>query len=73
MPTVKKHTYLDDGIDVEDESNILVGHRKHIFWQTSINGQRLELRVCINGIFIEGLLDTSANISIITPESWNPN
>ncbi len=40
-----------------------------VFWQTSINDQRPKLRVCVNGIFITGLLDTGANVSIITPES----
>ena len=30
VPTVKNHTVLDDGIDLEDESKTLVGNRKHI-------------------------------------------
>ena len=72
-PSVKDHTVLDDGINMEDKSKIPIGNRKHIFWQTSINDQRPKLRVCINGIFIEGLLDTGVDVSIITPESWHPN
>ncbi len=40
-----------------------------VFWQTSINNQNPKLRVCVNGIFITGLLDTGADVSIITPES----
>ena len=31
VPTVKNHTVLDDGIDLEDESKTPVGNRKHIF------------------------------------------
>ena len=58
---------------MEDESKAPVRNRKRIYWQTSINDQRPKLRVCINGIFIEGLLDTGADVSIITPESWHPN
>ena len=29
--------------------------------------------MCINGIFIEDLLDMGADVSIITPEYWHPN
>ena len=45
----------------------------HIFWKTSINDQRPKIRVCINGIVIEGLIDKDADVSIITPESWHLN
>ena len=69
MPVVKSNTGLNDGLNVEDESKTPVGQRKCIFWQTSINDQKLKLRVCINGIFIEGLLDMCVDVSIITPES----
>ena len=31
------------------------------------------LKVCINDIFIEGLLDTGVDVSIINLESWHPN
>ena len=73
MPTVKNHSALGDGIDVEDESKTPVGHGKCMFWQTSINDQRPKLRVCINGIIIYGLIDMDASVSIITPESWHWN
>ena len=73
MPAVKNHTGLNDGLNVENESKTLVGQRKHTFWPTSVNDQRPKLRVCINGIFIEGLLDMGADVSIITPESWHLN
>ena len=60
IPAVKSNNGLNDEINVENELRTLVGQRKCIFWQTSINEQRQKLRVCINGIFIEGLLDMGA-------------
>ena len=72
-PSVKDHTILDDGINMEDKSKIPIGNRKRIFWQTSINDQRPKLRVHINGIVIVGKIDTGVDVSIITPESWHPN
>ena len=45
----------------------------HIFWKTAINDQRPKIRVCINGIVIEGLIDKGADVSIITLESWHLN
>ena len=50
-----------------------MGNRKRIFWQTFINDQRPKLRVHINDTVIEELLDTGADVTIITPESWHPN
>ena len=71
MPAVKSNNSLKIELKVENESRNLVGQRKRIFCQISINEQRPKLRVCMNGIFIEGLLDTGADISIIGPESWH--
>ena len=62
---VKNNTGLDDGINMDDESKTSVGHRKHIFFQTSINDQTPKLRVCMNGIFIEGLLDIGADALLL--------
>ena len=59
MPAVQSNNWLKDEL--------------HVFWQTSINKQRLKLRVCVNVIFIIDLLDTGADVSIITLESWHPN
>ena len=73
MSAVKSNTGLNDEFHVENESKNSVEQSKRIFWQTSINDQRPKLRVCINGIFIDGLLDTGADVSIITPEPWHPN
>ena len=46
---------------------------KRIFWQTSINEQRPKLKVQVNGVSIAGLLETEADCSIISPESWHPS
>ena len=70
MPAVENNTSLNGGINASKTS---VGFRKGIFWQTSINDQRPKLRVCINSIFIKGLLVTGVDVSIITPESWHPS
>ena len=61
------------GIDIEHESKTPEGNRKCIFWQTSINEQRPKLRVCIDKVVIEGLIDMGVDMSIITPESWHLN
>ena len=58
---------------MEDESKTPVRNRKCLFWQTSINDQRPKLRVHINNIVIEELLDMGMDVSIITPESWHLN
>ena len=39
QPCVKNYSVLDDGINMEDESKILIGNRKHIFWQTSMKDE----------------------------------
>ena len=36
----ENHTVLNNVINIKDESKILIGNRKYIFWQTSINDQR---------------------------------
>lgn len=46
---------------------------KRVFWQTVINDERPKLKIKLNGIEIEGLLDSSADVPIISQESWNPN
>ena len=73
MPAVKSNNGLKDELNVVNESRNLRGQSKRIFWQTSINEQRPQLRVCVNGKLIAGLLDTGADVSIITPESWHPH
>lgn len=43
--------------------------KKGVFWQIVINDERHKL----NGIKIEGLLDSGGEISIISQEFWDPN
>ena len=71
MPAVKSNNGLKYELNVVNESRNLRGQSKLIFWQTSINEQRPQLRVCVNGKFITGLLDTGVDVSIITSESWH--
>ena len=65
---MQDHKVLNDGSNLEDKSEIQIGNKEHIFWQTSINDQRPKLGVCITGIVIVGLIDTGAEVSIFTPE-----
>ena len=44
---------------------------KYVFWKTVVNDQRPKLMVQMNGIDIEGLVDTGADVTIISPKSWN--
>lgn len=46
---------------------------KRVFWQTVINDESPKLKMKLNGIEIEGLLDSGADVPIIFQESWNPN
>ena len=50
-----------------------VGNWKLIFWQISINDQGPKLRVHINNIVTEELLDTGVCKSSITPKSRHLN
>ena len=58
---------------MSQKSKTPIGNRKCIFWKTSINDQRPKLRVSINGIFIEDLLNVGADVSNTTLESWHEN
>ncbi|KAL6040906.1 hypothetical protein STEG23_037882 [Scotinomys teguina] len=73
MPNVKNEPALDNRKAKTDESKIPKNTIKRIFWQTSINEQRPKLRIRINGLVLEGLVDTGADVTIITPKSWHPN
>ena len=44
---------------------------KRIFWQTSTNEERTKLKVWVDNIYIQGLVDMEADVSIITPQSWH--
>jgi hypothetical protein len=39
---------------------------KCVFWQTMVNNQRTKLMVQMNGVDIEGLVDTGTDISILS-------
>ena len=68
VPTVRNHTVLDNETEIEDESKTPVGNRKHMFWQTLMNDQRLKLKVNINDTVIEELPVKTGESS---PESWH--
>ena len=44
-----------------------------MFWQRVVNDQRPKLMVQMNGVDIEGLVDTGADVSILSQKSWNPD
>lgn len=73
MPNVKTDTAMDDKTALIAGSQFTKNTIKQIFWQTSINEQRPKLRIRINGLVLEGLVDTGADVTIITPKSWHPN
>lgn len=41
-----------------------------VFWQSFINDIRPEIRVVINGISFNGLIDTGADVTIISKDRW---
>lgn len=73
MSNVKEDTALNDRTTSTDESKVPKNTIKRIFWQTSINEQRPKLKILFNGRMLEGLVDTGADVTIITPESWHPH
>ena len=42
-----------------------------MFWQIVVNDQRPKLMVQMNGVNIEGLVDTGADVNILSQKSWN--
>lgn len=42
-------------------------------WQAAINDQGTKLKVQINGIKIESLVETESDVTIISPKSWHSN
>lgn len=53
-----------------EESNAIGGDEKHIFCQTSINNKRPQLKLTINNNIITSLVDTGADMTIRTQNSW---
>lgn len=39
-------------------------------WTTSIEDKRPKLKILVNNIEIEGMVDTGADVTIISPKSW---
>ena len=46
---------------------------KRVSWQIAVKDQRPSLKLQVNGIKIEDLMDTRADITIISQKSWNSN
>ena len=70
---VRNYTALDNRTSIKERTKNSGETIKQLFWQTSINDQRPKLKMQINDIIIEGLVDTDADVTIIAPESWHPN
>ncbi|MBV2133728.1 pol protein [Pseudomonas sp. MAP12] len=70
MPIVKKDIALDGSLNSDEESSMNGQNEKRIFWQASINDKRPQLKVKINNKVISGLVDTGADVTIITQKSW---
>jgi hypothetical protein len=54
-----------------DKTRDLKDTRKQIFWQTAINDQRPKMKLQLDGIEIEDLVDFMADIPIILQDSWH--
>lgn len=46
---------------------------KMYVWQAVANDQRPKLMIQMNDVDIEGLVNTGADLSILSQNSWNPN
>lgn len=44
---------------------------ENVFWRTVVYDERSELKQQVNGIEIEGLVGTGADVTIISERSWN--
>ena len=73
MPIVRNYTALDKRTIIE---GWIKNSGKAINWafgQTSINEQRPKLKIWINNVVIEGLVDTHADVTMISSEIWYQN
>jgi hypothetical protein len=55
-----------------DRTRDFKGTRKQIFWETAINNQRPKLKLQLDRIEIEGLVDPGADTITTSQDSWNP-
>ena len=70
LPIVKNDIALDGSLNSDEESNVNGQNEKRIFWKVSINDKRPQLKVKINNKVISDLVDTGADVTIITQKSW---
>ncbi|ERE66004.1 protease-like protein [Cricetulus griseus] len=73
LPMVENDTALEGNLNSDEESHVTGENEKPIFWQASINDERPQLKVKINNKVISGLVDTGADVTIITQKSWPKN
>ena len=59
----------DNKVNSTNNSKDLKRGQKQIFWQTSIEDQRPKLRILVNNIEIEGMVNTREDFTIISPIS----
>ena len=67
MPNLDDYMDLDSKMNSREKWKVPRKTIKWIFWQTSINEQRPKLKVWIDNIYIHGLVNTGADVSITTP------
>lgn len=47
--------------------------RKQVFWRIAIRDQSSKLKIQINEVATESLVDTEADVTIISPKSCHPD
>lgn len=55
---------------MKEQENLEVPEERVFFFLSINNEQRSKLK--LNSIEIEGLMDTGANVTVISQDSWNP-
>lgn len=56
-----------------DKTKLSGDIRKQVFWQIAIHDQSSKLKVQINEVAIESLVDTEADVTIISPKPCHPD
>lgn len=56
--------------EAEAKFRNLKSSQKQIFWQTTTGDLRPRLRIVVNNIEIEEMVNTEADVTIISPKSW---
>lgn len=62
----------DSAVSV-DKTKISGDIRKQVFCQIAVSDQSSKLKIQIDEVAIESLLDTEADVTIISPKSWHPD